>query len=328
VGYYPELLALNDYYPFGMLMPDRNPAAGNGYRFGFNGQEKTDEVYGKGNLNTALFWEYDTRIARRWNVDPMAPKAPGWSPYVAMANNPILMFDPDGAWPWPIWARSFISTSTTGGGKFRGDGRGPSTVTTNDVTSRVWLNFTYDATNRAITDYKVKSDFTLFYGIPRQLPPGVGVGKPGVNFTRVSSEKNSFGNNIGSFGFHYWGKDPITPQWATPALDVHAHFAVTENLETGMLFVNASFTGDKFPSTEAFIQDQSGYKLFLGARKEEGGVGDLFGDNKQFLFNVNMQIKFDNKGNFQGVYDQENDTYISPDAWNKRIQATWDKPQE
>lgn len=47
-----------------------------------------------------------------------------------------------------------------------------------------------------------------------------------------------------------------------------------------MLFVNASFTGDKFPSNEAFIHDQSGYKLFLGARKDEGGVGDLFGGNK------------------------------------------------
>jgi RHS repeat-associated protein len=100
VGYYPELLALNDYYPFGMLMPDRNPAAGNGYRFGFNGQEKTDEVYGKGNLNTALFWEYDTRIGRRWNVDPKAADAPDWTPYRFGFNNPIRYTDPDGRWEW------------------------------------------------------------------------------------------------------------------------------------------------------------------------------------------------------------------------------------
>jgi hypothetical protein len=91
VGYYPELLALNDYYPFGMLMPDRNPAAGNGYRFGFNGQEKTDEVYGKGNLNTALFWEYDTRLGRRWNQDPKPN--PSISNYAAFANNPIWFTD-------------------------------------------------------------------------------------------------------------------------------------------------------------------------------------------------------------------------------------------
>ena len=35
------------------------------YRFGFNGQEKVNEIAGVGNHNTALFWEYDTRTAQR-----------------------------------------------------------------------------------------------------------------------------------------------------------------------------------------------------------------------------------------------------------------------
>ena len=60
--------------------------------------------------------------------------------------------------------------------------------------------------------------------------------------------------------------------------------------------------GDKFPSTEGFIVDQSGKgKLFLGAIKEEGGIGNLFGDNKEDLFDINMTILFDKKGNFIGV---------------------------
>jgi hypothetical protein len=42
--------------------------AGAAYRYGFNGQEKDDEVCGSGNLNTAEFWEYDTRLGRRWNT--------------------------------------------------------------------------------------------------------------------------------------------------------------------------------------------------------------------------------------------------------------------
>jgi hypothetical protein len=67
---------------------------GDKYRFGFNGQEKTDEVYGKGNLNTALFWEYDTRIARRWNVDPVDQISV--SNYAIMRNNPIYNIDPMG----------------------------------------------------------------------------------------------------------------------------------------------------------------------------------------------------------------------------------------
>ncbi|RYE57187.1 MAG: hypothetical protein EOP48_06355 [Sphingobacteriales bacterium] len=41
-----------------------------GYRFGFNGQEKVNEIAGIGYHNTALFGEYDTRLALRWNRDP------------------------------------------------------------------------------------------------------------------------------------------------------------------------------------------------------------------------------------------------------------------
>jgi hypothetical protein len=64
------------------------------YRFGFNTQEKDDEVYGAGNLNTAEFWEYDSRIGRRWNVDPVEKE---WeSPYLVNSGNPIAITDPLG----------------------------------------------------------------------------------------------------------------------------------------------------------------------------------------------------------------------------------------
>src|SRR5690606_18721571 len=43
-----------------------------GYKYGFNGQEKDNEVYGDGNSYTAEFWQYDPRLGRRWNVDPLA----------------------------------------------------------------------------------------------------------------------------------------------------------------------------------------------------------------------------------------------------------------
>ena len=53
---------------FGSIMDGQSLRSGK-YRYSFNTQEKVDEVYGKGNLNTALFWEYDTRLGRRWNTD-------------------------------------------------------------------------------------------------------------------------------------------------------------------------------------------------------------------------------------------------------------------
>ncbi|MDD3876001.1 MAG: hypothetical protein PHT69_05235 [Bacteroidales bacterium] len=64
------------------------------YRFGFNSQEKTDEIAGTGNHNTAEFWEYDTRTGRRWNIDPIVKY--NESGYATFANNPIWFTDPNG----------------------------------------------------------------------------------------------------------------------------------------------------------------------------------------------------------------------------------------
>lgn len=62
--------------------------------FGFNGQEKKDDYSGAGNHNNALFWEYDTRLGRRWNRDPKPN--PSISDYATFTNNPILKTDVNG----------------------------------------------------------------------------------------------------------------------------------------------------------------------------------------------------------------------------------------
>ena len=63
------------------------------YRFGFNGQEKVNEIAGIGNHNTALFWEYDTRLGRRWNVDPKISLKPNQSSYSTFSGNPVWFND-------------------------------------------------------------------------------------------------------------------------------------------------------------------------------------------------------------------------------------------
>jgi len=64
------------------------------YRFGFNGQEKDNEISGVGNFTSALDWEYSTRTGRRWNPDPKG--SAGLSLYSAFSNNPIWYKDPNG----------------------------------------------------------------------------------------------------------------------------------------------------------------------------------------------------------------------------------------
>lgn len=39
------------------------------YRYGFNAQERDDEINGAGNSYTAMFWQFDSRLARIWNFD-------------------------------------------------------------------------------------------------------------------------------------------------------------------------------------------------------------------------------------------------------------------
>ena len=93
----PEISSSSDYYPFGAPIAGRSAAFGSEYRFGYNTQEKTDEIAGPGNHNTAQFWEYDGRLGRRWNLDPVVK--PWESLYACLSDNPILLNDPDGNEP-------------------------------------------------------------------------------------------------------------------------------------------------------------------------------------------------------------------------------------
>ncbi len=82
-----------DYSPFGVPLDGRT-MQGDGYRYGFNPQEKVDEISGSGNHTTAIFWEYDTRLGRRWNLDPIYYT--DISRFVVNGNNPIYYLDPNG----------------------------------------------------------------------------------------------------------------------------------------------------------------------------------------------------------------------------------------
>jgi len=95
IDYYTaDVVSAQDYYPFGMGMPARTFSMGGSgrYRYGFNSQERSTEI-GEDSYN-AEYWQYDSRIGRRWNLDPK-PNV-GISSYSAFANNPIFYCDPLG----------------------------------------------------------------------------------------------------------------------------------------------------------------------------------------------------------------------------------------
>ena len=83
-----DVVSFADYLPFGQIMPNRH-ASDNTYRYGFQGQERDDELKGDGNSVNFEFRMHDPRLGRFFAVDPLANRFPHNSPY-AFSENRLL----------------------------------------------------------------------------------------------------------------------------------------------------------------------------------------------------------------------------------------------
>jgi RHS repeat-associated protein len=117
-----DVLNRTDYYAFGMGMFGRS--SGNEYAFGNNGQRAENELFE--GAYSAEFWMYDSRLGRRWEIDPLYYA--NQSPYVTFNNNPILFSDPLGLEAQdqlPV-KPSFLTDDNSGGGNANHkQGKGP-----------------------------------------------------------------------------------------------------------------------------------------------------------------------------------------------------------
>lgn len=77
-------------------MHGRQYNAKTGYRYGFNGKEKDNEVIGEGNFQDYGFRMYNTRLGRFISVDPLTKSYPELTPYQFASNMPICAIDLDG----------------------------------------------------------------------------------------------------------------------------------------------------------------------------------------------------------------------------------------
>ena len=73
-----------------MLVPTRN-YSNPVYRYGFQGQEKDDEIKGIGNSINYKFRMHDPRVGRFFAVDPLTKKYPWNSPY-AFSENAVISY--------------------------------------------------------------------------------------------------------------------------------------------------------------------------------------------------------------------------------------------
>jgi RHS repeat-associated protein len=97
IGSTGNVVVYDDYYPFGMTMSGRSSTGSADNRYKFTGKERDFGETG---------WDYfgerysDSRIGRWLQVDPLANKYPGLSPYNYVRNNPLSRIDLDGRTDW------------------------------------------------------------------------------------------------------------------------------------------------------------------------------------------------------------------------------------
>jgi len=87
------------------------------YRYGFQGQEKDNEIKGIGNSINYKFRMHDPRIGRFFAVDPLAKKYSFQSPYAFATNNPVRLVDVDGLGPDDTKKKGQIANEYTYKGK-------------------------------------------------------------------------------------------------------------------------------------------------------------------------------------------------------------------
>ena len=96
VTFTPDVLTYNDYFPFGMLLPNRHGNSSN-YRYGFQGQEMDNEIKGEGNSLNYTFRMHDPRVGRFLSLDPLESTYPWNSPYAFSENVVIHATELEGA---------------------------------------------------------------------------------------------------------------------------------------------------------------------------------------------------------------------------------------
>ncbi|MGK4569004.1 RHS repeat-associated core domain-containing protein [Flavobacterium sp. 3HN19-14] len=85
-----------DYYPFGMLVPKHYHEDDDNYRYGYQGQEKDNEIRGAGNSLNYTFRMHDPRVGRFFATDPLMKSYPWNSPFAFSENRVIESVELEG----------------------------------------------------------------------------------------------------------------------------------------------------------------------------------------------------------------------------------------
>lgn len=272
-----------------------NISSDDGYHYGYNGQIKDNEWAGKGNHLDYKFRGFDPRTGRFNSADPLVKSFPWNSSYAFAENRVIDCIELEGAEALSIHIRSFISAKSVFdplNRKFDGDNR--KATVREDVTARGRARIDYDfPTNKAKIAVK-SADKTYRYGSDGEILESRGTVNGALFQMDIKNGKN--------IGIHYETKNPLTPAWFTPTVDVDAGYSIRYNKNENAWDLSFSGKSDGYPSTETFIEDPCGNRIMLGFMYEKNSPGkELWGAADTEVFNGHVKINLDENYNFKSA---------------------------
>ena len=262
------------------------------------------------------------------SVDPMASNGLNLTPYSFSFNNPVVFLDPDGNWPYRIFFRSFHPDYSFGSALygltkgFAGDDR-PFSLSDN-VTSRIVHQVVADPAVGTVS-YTGRGKSGTYSDWSHHPIWGTAKDNPNGYVGNIESTINSI-----SFLTGYDGKNPLI--WSifpNPKINVDAKLSIAQVGD--VLTITGKVNGDDFPNTEAFIEDPSGNRLFLGQDRRAAGQDHsptaLFGPSTEKIMDINMRIQIDPaNGNFLKILNGGGQIQAAPNASPRQLSAPASSP--
>lgn len=296
-----------------MTVPNRYGSS-DSYRYGFQGQEKDDEIKGEGNSLNYKFRMHDPRVGRFFAVDPLSKQYPWNSTYAFSENNVIASIELEGLEKVKLFNFSFAPFDRFGGG-FHGDGDDSKFGNNRSPGIKGKEGFRIGA--------KAEIDLATSKLIQKEA---YGAWSQWLNtepdFSNAEFEEFKFNDN--NLYFHLSGNnDEFLIPAMTGDIDVHLNFSF-KDLGDNLFQVSGNTYGDRFPSNETYLVDEGGNKLFLGVSGVDNENG-FWGPIVELPFNggekmqkFSFQIKFNDKNEIDKIILNSGEEYTR-EEWNKNF---------
>ncbi len=283
-----------------------------GYRYGFNGMDKDNELSGNGNSYTTEFRQLDVRLGRWFSIDPVFKSY--ISLYSLNSNNPLVFIDPKGDDDFFDIYGNFLGTDNGSTNNIRII---PSAHII--MSKNFYLNVDKKIINpkiKEVQDSKLISDYDKFNNVTS--------GKMLISILNfyfkenVDKNMSHLVNNSLSFGYFEWGIDEQGFE------DYQLVFHINNGGGSGMMNTRHAING------KHYISITSRSDIGLSHRTSEKGVSNNKYDFINTMVHENFHAKNhtgkiisngtkNEKNTDQGLVNhlQSFEAQINHESWNK-----------